>query len=155
MAIKNELEPFTRISVEEAKEMIEGGNVQVIDSREPHEHFDGHVPETTTYHAPCHLRAQNIGLKSRDLLKLTGTKITLVAECSAIDGTWGLRAENFDTSRKVAQKMADDISRADSDEVAGDCSLANGGITLETGRTPQHPLSLVARAYGIDPDEAP
>ncbi len=36
--------------------------------------FTGDVPETTTYHAPCHLRAQNIGLKSRDLLKLTGTK---------------------------------------------------------------------------------
>jgi rhodanese-related sulfurtransferase len=44
VAIKNELEPFTRIDVQEAKEMIEAGNVQVIDSREPHEHHDGHVP---------------------------------------------------------------------------------------------------------------
>ncbi len=113
--------------------------------------FTGHVPETTTYHAPCHLRAQNIGLRSRDLIKLTGTKITLVAECSGIDGTWGLRAENLELSRKVARKMATDITRADSEAVAGDCSLANGGIVLETGAVPQHPLSLVARAYGIDP----
>ena len=44
MAPKDPLEPFTRISVAEAKEMIEAGNVQVIDSREPHEHYDGHVP---------------------------------------------------------------------------------------------------------------
>ncbi|MFN8638675.1 MAG: rhodanese-like domain-containing protein [Dehalococcoidia bacterium] len=44
MAIKNELEPFTRIDVHEAKAMIDAGNVQVIDSREPHEHHDGHVP---------------------------------------------------------------------------------------------------------------
>ncbi|MSP21983.1 MAG: rhodanese-like domain-containing protein [Dehalococcoidia bacterium] len=44
MATKNELEPFTRIDVHEAKAMIDAGNVQVIDSREPHEHFDGHVP---------------------------------------------------------------------------------------------------------------
>ena len=114
--------------------------------------FEGTVPETTTYHAPCHLRAQNIGLKSRDLIKLTGTKITLVAECSGIDGTWGLREENFEMSRKVARKMASEIIRADSETVAGDCSLANGGIVLETGAQPQHPLSLVARAYGIDPD---
>ena len=44
MAVKHELEPFTRISVQEAKEMIDKGNVQVIDTREPHEHAEGHVP---------------------------------------------------------------------------------------------------------------
>lgn len=111
--------------------------------------FTGPVPATTTYHAPCHLRAQNIGLRSRDLIKLTGTKITVVAECSGIDGTWGLRASNVEIARKVATKMANDIRKADSEAVAGDCSLANGGIVLETGAQPQHPLSLVARAYGI------
>jgi Fe-S oxidoreductase len=114
--------------------------------------FTGPVPATTTYHAPCHLRAQNIGLKSRDLLKLTGTRITLVAECSAVDGTWGLREENQAMSRKVAAKMAAAIERADSDAVAGDCTLANGGIVTETGRQPVHPISQVARAYGIPED---
>lgn len=112
--------------------------------------FPGEVPDSTTYHAPCHLRAQNIGLKSRDLMKLTGTTITVAAECSGIDGTWGLRAENFDASRKVASKLTAQIEKADSDVVAGDCSLANGGITLETGESPMHPLTLVARAYGLD-----
>ncbi len=43
MAVKNEDEPFTRIDVHEAKQMIDGGNVQVIDSREPDEHAEGHV----------------------------------------------------------------------------------------------------------------
>ena len=111
--------------------------------------FTGDVPATTTYHAPCHLRAQNIGLKSRDLLKLTGTKVTLVAECSGIDGTWGLRAENLEIARGVAKKMAGAMSRAGSESIAGDCSLANGGIVLETGRVPLHPMQQLARAYGI------
>ena len=44
VAVKNDDEPFTRIDVDEAKEMIDGGGVQVIDSREMHEHADGHVP---------------------------------------------------------------------------------------------------------------
>jgi rhodanese-related sulfurtransferase len=44
VAVKNEGEPFTRIDVHEAKELIDAGNVQVIDSREMHEHADGHVP---------------------------------------------------------------------------------------------------------------
>ena len=114
--------------------------------------FTGEVHDTITYHAPCHLRAQNVGLKSRDLLKLTGAKVKVVAECSGIDGTWGLRAENLDASRKVAAKMATAIDAAAGDVVAGDCTLANGGIQLETGEIPQHPIQLVARAYGIDPE---
>ena len=116
--------------------------------------FTGEVPEALTYHAPCHLRAQNIGLRSRDLMKLTGTKITLVAECSAIDGTWGYREQNYETSRQVARKMADAIDKAGNDLVAGDCNLANGGILQETGKRPVHPIQVMARAYGI-PEEDP
>lgn len=114
--------------------------------------FPGEVPETVTYHAPCHLRMQQIGLRSRDLMKLTGARITVVAECSAIDGTWGYREQNYDASRKVARKMAEAIDRAGGEQVAGDCHLANGGILQETGRQPVHPISLVARAYGIEED---
>ncbi len=44
MGIKDPREPFTRITVEEAKEMIEQGDVQVIDVREPDEFRQGHVP---------------------------------------------------------------------------------------------------------------
>ncbi len=113
------------------------------------ETFEGDVPEATTYHAPCHLRAQNIGYRSRDLMKLTGTKVTVVAECSAIDGTWGLRAANYEASRQVAQKMVRAIQAAPGDEVTGDCNLANGGIREETGHEPTHPMQFLARAYGI------
>jgi glycerol-3-phosphate dehydrogenase subunit C len=115
--------------------------------------FAGEVPAEVTYHAPCHLRAQNIGLKSRDLIKLTGAKVKVVAECSGIDGTWGYRQDNYEMARKVAKKMATAIDKAGGDAVAGDCHLANGGIVQETGREPQHPLSLVARAYGIPEDD--
>lgn len=111
--------------------------------------FTGEVPDTVTYHAPCHLRAQNVGLKSRDLLKLIGTKPTVVAQCSGIDGTWGYRAENYELSRGIGGKLKAALDKAGGDVVAGDCSLANGGILQETGREPVHPMSLVARAYGI------
>lgn len=117
--------------------------------------FGGEVPEQVTYHAPCHLRAQNIGFRSRDLLKLMGAKVTVVAECSGVDGTWGWREENVDMARGVAKKMVKAIDSADNDTVAGDCHLANGGIVLETGKVPQHPLQIVARAYGIPADGGP
>jgi Fe-S oxidoreductase len=116
--------------------------------------FSGPVPSSVTYHAPCHLRAQNIGLKSRDLLRLTGTTVTVVAECSGIDGTWGLRAEHIESSRGVAKKMANAINKAGNDVVAGDCSLAHVAIVQETGKSPVHPVQLLARAYGIPEEDA-
>jgi Fe-S oxidoreductase len=115
--------------------------------------FDGEVPATITYHTPCHLRAQNIGLKSRDLMKLTGAKIKLVQQCSGIDGMWGLRAENAELSVPIGKKLANEIERAGGEVVAGDCHLANTAITEQTGRTPVHPLQVVARAYGIPEEE--
>jgi glycerol-3-phosphate dehydrogenase subunit C len=114
--------------------------------------FDGDVPETVTYHAPCHLRAQNIGLKSRDLMKLTGAKVKVVQQCSGIDGMWGLRAENADLSVPIARRLGEEIIAAGSDVVTGDCHLANTAINEQTGSLPLHPLQLLARAYGI-PEE--
>ena len=115
--------------------------------------FVGEIPESITYHTPCHLRAQNIGLKSRDLMKLTGSKIKLVQQCSGIDGMWGLRAENAELSVPIAQKLGEMIRDADSEVVAGDCHLANTAITEQTGETPLHPLQVIAKAYGIKPEQ--
>ena len=111
--------------------------------------FTGFIPNTVTYHTPCHLKAQNIGLKSRDLIKLTGSKVKLVQQCSGIDGMWGLRAENTDISIPIAGKLAAEIRKAGGDVVAGDCHLANTAINEQTGEEPLHPLQLIARAYGI------
>ena len=115
--------------------------------------FTGEIPETITYHTPCHLRAQNIGLKSRDLMKLTGAKVKLVQQCSGIDGMWGLRAENVHLSIPIAEKLGRMINDAQGDVVAGDCHLANGAINEQTGKQAFHPLQVVARAYGIKPEE--
>jgi Fe-S oxidoreductase len=117
--------------------------------------FQGTIPANVTYHTPCHLRAQNIGLKSRDLIKLTGAKVTLVQQCSGIDGMWGLRAENAAISVPMAEKLADLIRTANGDVVAGDCHLANTAVTEQTGERPVHPLQLIARAYGISEEVAP
>jgi glycerol-3-phosphate dehydrogenase subunit C len=114
--------------------------------------FDGETVEKITYHTPCHLRAQNIGFKSRDLMMLTGAKVKMVQQCSGIDGMWGFRAENEDISIPIAKKLGDMITKADGDAVAGDCHLANTAIMEQTGSTATHPLQVLARAYGI-PEE--
>jgi glycerol-3-phosphate dehydrogenase subunit C len=111
--------------------------------------FTGDIRDSITYHSPCHLRAQDIGLKSRDLMKLTGAKIKVVQQCAGIDGLWGLRAENVHLSLPIAEKLGTMINEADGDTVAGDCHLANSAISEQTGSQPVHPLHVLARAYGF------
>lgn len=111
--------------------------------------FGGDVPGSVTYHAACHMRAQNIGFKGRDLIRLTGARVKVVDKCSGIDGTWGYRSVNYEMSKKVSQPMARAIGNAGSEQLAGDCHLANGSIEQETGDRPSHPIQVLARAYGL------
>lgn len=111
--------------------------------------FHGDTYETITWHNACHYRAQQIGPKSRDLMALTGAKVTMVDRCSAIDGTWGLRAENVEMAKKIAKPLMETIENSDADLVAGDCHLANTAIREDTGTTPLHPIQVLARAYGL------
>jgi Fe-S oxidoreductase len=112
----------------------------------------GEVPDRVTYHVACHQQALQIGLKSRDLLKIAGIRAELVQRCSGIDGTWGYRAANYELARKVAAPLGREVKAAGNEVVCGDCHLANGSIEQETGTKPVHPIQLFARACGI-PEE--
>jgi Fe-S oxidoreductase len=112
--------------------------------------FTGTTYETITWHAACHYRAQHIGPKSRDLMALTGAKVKIVERCSAIDGTWGLRAENVEAAKRVAKPLMDAVAQSPADLIAGDCHLANTAIHEATGKRPVHPVQVLARAYGIE-----
>ncbi len=85
-------------------------------------------------------------------MQLTGAKVQMVERCSAIDGTWGLRAENVEMARQVAKPLMETIREADTELVAGDCQLSNTAIAEGAGRRPLHPLQVLARAYGL-PEE--
>jgi glycerol-3-phosphate dehydrogenase subunit C len=112
--------------------------------------FPGETVDSITYHLPCHLRAQDIGVTSRDLMALTGADVELVQQCSGTAGMWGLRAGNEEIALPIAKKLGEHIDEAGGDIVAGDCHLANTAIVEQTGRTPRHPLQVMARAYGIE-----
>ncbi len=115
--------------------------------------FDGQTYESIVWHAACHYRAQQVGPKSSQLMQLTGAKVQAVERCSAIDGTWGLRAENIEMAKKIAKPLMDRVRESDAHLVVGDCQLANTAIHEETGKQPVHPLQVMARAYGIEDDE--
>jgi Fe-S oxidoreductase len=108
------------------------------------------------YHAPCHLRAQNVGLRARDLLRLAGAEVDVVEACSGVDGTWGMQARFHEESLGVARKMLRGLDAAGADHLATDCPLAALRIQEGLGRRAVHPVVLLQRAYGAPSDrEAP
>jgi glycerol-3-phosphate dehydrogenase subunit C len=115
--------------------------------------FNGEAPRTITYHAPSYIAAQQSGFRGRDLMKLTGAKVTLVRQCSGVETAWGYRSEHEDLSLPIARRLGEQIEAAGGEVVAGDCHFGNTAIREQTGRWAVHPLQVIARAYGL-PEES-
>lgn len=108
------------------------------------------TPGKVAYHVPCHLRAQNIGFRSRDMLRLIpGAEIGVVDECCGHNGTWAMKEEYFEMSLEAGKRAFEGIKEKEANQVATDCPLAaiqiEQGLGLES--RPDHPVQILARAY--------
>ncbi len=106
-----------------------------------------------SYHIPCHLRVQNIGQKTREMLELVpDTKVHVVERCSGHDGTWGVKSEFFADSMKIGKPVFKAMAAPQSDYISSDCAIAGRHIRQgigETAAAKEHPLTLVRIAYGL------
>jgi len=103
------------------------------------------------YHAPCHLRAQGVGFKGRDLLrKIPGVQPKLTLECCGHDGTYAMKVEGFEASKRAGQRAFDGMKEAGSEVWSTDCPLAALQFQQHAGRKPMHPMTILARAYRED-----
>jgi Fe-S oxidoreductase len=108
-------------------------------------------PGEVAYHIPCHLKAQNIGFRSRDMMRLIpGAKVTMVEQCSAHDGTWAMKKEFFPLSMLTARKAFAEMNETNAGLFASDCPLAAIQLEQGTGKRPIHPIQVLARAYRED-----
>ena len=100
------------------------------------------------YHAPCHLRAQGIGFKGRDLLRrIPGVTVAAtVMECCGHDGTYAMTVEGFEPSQRIGKRAFDGMRAAEAKVWATDCPLAALQFAQHAGRKPLHPLAILARA---------
>ena len=104
------------------------------------------------YHVPCHLRVQNIGLKTRDLLQLIpDTHVDAIERCSGHDGTYAVKLECHEISMKICRPVINRVVREGVDHFSSDCPMAGHQIEngLDNGKAPEHPLKLLRMAYGI------
>jgi glycerol-3-phosphate dehydrogenase subunit C len=114
-----------------------------------------------TLHIACHARAQNMGQKAAEMLRLLPeAEVAVIERCSGHGGSWGVVAGNFATALKVGRPVARQALGAPTPYLASECPLAAmhilQGLELlaKEERLPErpfHPIELVARAYGIAP----
>jgi len=106
-----------------------------------------------SYHIPCHLRVQNMGQKTREMLELVpDTKVNVVERCSGHDGTWGVKSEYFKDSMKIGRPVFKAMGNNQPDYVSSDCAIAGRHILQGMGNpdtAKEHPLTLIRVAYGL------
>jgi glycerol-3-phosphate dehydrogenase subunit C len=111
-------------------------------------------------HLACHARAQNMGPKAAEMLRLIpGADVAVIERCSGHGGSWGVMKENFEAALKVGRPVASTAARQAKAHIASECPLAGEHIVQgierlgeEGVKAPEHavhPIELVARAYGL------
>jgi glycerol-3-phosphate dehydrogenase subunit C len=115
-----------------------------------------------TLHLACHARAQNMGQKAAEMLRLLPeAQVNVIERCSGHGGSWGVMKDNFETALKVGRPVMRQALRDPGAFLASECPLAGmhilQGMEILAGdeKLPQrsvHPIELVARAYGFAGD---
>ncbi|OPY84526.1 MAG: Anaerobic glycerol-3-phosphate dehydrogenase subunit C [Syntrophorhabdus sp. PtaU1.Bin153] len=108
----------------------------------------GSMPIRVFYHNPCHLRVQNL-TPAVDLMKLIPdlevVKVNL--NCCGMGGSYGMKRQNYDRSKEIAQKIWDEVKAANVDVVATDCGGCGLQVQAGTGAKIMHPLTVLNQAY--------
>ena len=103
------------------------------------------------YQVPCHLRVQNIGLKTREILQLIpDTDVETIERCSGHDGTYGVKKRFRQASLKIARPVMSRVDKAGADYFTSDCPMAGQQIAEGVDNsTSVHPATLLRMAYGL------
>ena len=109
-----------------------------------------------TVHNACHARAQNMGIKSRDMLKfIPNIKMDVVERCAGHGGTFGVMKETHDLALKVGRPTARQIKNKNNKYMASDCPLAGKHLkqlevdTKISNDEALHPIELMAKSYRL------
>jgi glycerol-3-phosphate dehydrogenase subunit C len=120
------------------------------------------LPGGVTVHMACHARAQNMGSKAAELLRLIpDTEIDVIERCSGHGGTFGVLKGTHSVAMKVGKPAMRQVVNQAHAHVVSDCPLAaehlfqgarelagadGGDLAAERA---EHPIEVFARAYGL------
>jgi glycerol-3-phosphate dehydrogenase subunit C len=120
------------------------------------------LSEGVTVHLACHARAQNMGPKAAEMLRLIPeTKVDVIERCSGHGGTFGVVKPTHAVAEKVGRPVFRTAAQQANGHIASDCPLAAQHIFQNVSelnakdgkemraREPEHPIQIFARAFGL------
>jgi glycerol-3-phosphate dehydrogenase subunit C len=118
------------------------------------------VPGGVALHHACHARAQNMGQKSAEMLRLIpDTAVEVIERCSGHGGTFGVMKATHQVANKVGRPAARQIAAKKAETLCSDCPLAckhlgqllaaDTSSEVAVPRREAHPIEIFAQAYGL------
>jgi glycerol-3-phosphate dehydrogenase subunit C len=120
------------------------------------------LPEGVSVHMACHARAQNMGAKSAEMLRLIpDTPIDVIERCSGHGGTFGVLKPTHEIAMKVGKATMRQVVARGRGHVVSDCPLAAAHLVQGASeiaaadgkelpaKISEHPIEIIAQAYGL------
>jgi len=115
------------------------------------------LPEGVTVHLPCHARAQNMGPKAAEMLRLIpDTPIDVIERCSGHGGTFGVMKDTHEVAVKIGRPVFRASAEKPRGHIVSDCPLAAQHIVQnvealsgKSAPAPEHPIEVFAQAFGL------
>src|SRR5262249_9006183 len=87
-----------------------------------------------TVQIACHARAQNMGQKAAEMLRLLPeADVSVIERCSGHGGSWGVFKGNFETAVKIGRPVARQALKNAKPFLSSECPLAGMHIVQEMG----------------------
>jgi glycerol-3-phosphate dehydrogenase subunit C len=114
------------------------------------------VPKRISYHAPCHLKAQQIGRPFALLLNsIPGMQINILdTNCCGMSGSYGLKAEKYALGMAVGQHLFNTLNSTQPDLAVSECGSCQLQMRHGTGLPTKHPVSLLRQAVDGQKEES-
>ncbi|MFB6165055.1 MAG: anaerobic glycerol-3-phosphate dehydrogenase subunit C [Haloarculaceae archaeon] len=138
----------------EGTEAVAASTYEALEYLRIHEDLEGALAEAAVedqelaYHAPCHARNQGLDRQAVELFReLDGVAVADVGDsCSGISGTYGWKAEKYDTSMSIGEEMFAEMAEADGETGLTECPTCAMQMEHGTGYEIRHPLEVLAEA---------
>ena len=140
----------------EGTEDVAANTWDAIEYLRVHEDLEGELEGTTVgdefddfaYHAPCHARNQGLDGQTVEVLEvIDGVEAHDVGDsCSGISGTYGWKAEHYETAMKIGAEMVEHMEDAEATTGLTECPTCSMQMNHGTGYEITHTLEVLAAA---------
>ncbi|MCK3655074.1 sn-glycerol-3-phosphate dehydrogenase subunit C [Pasteurellaceae bacterium Macca] len=132
------IRPHTHIVTEYLYRLFEQGKKPTFKS----------MPLRVAYHTACHVDKAGWAPYTLSILKaIPDIEIVMLpSQCCGIAGTYGFKAENYETSQAIGNPQFEIINNGGFDYVVSECETCKWQIDMSTNLTCLHPITLLSMA---------